>query len=391
MEITTSQSKGDLKTSYPELHLFIPELLQALPLWQRDFDFTAQSASLATLFAHAKRHTVSAQGLARTLLHPLGLSRAPWAAWRYQVDTGQVVTQPLMCADPIHLQSGTERLSLTPQAPSLSEAEATQYIDWLNDFLQQDGWFLSAPTPQHWYLQALQQPPPYTWPQTSLLSDLARADVMAHLPRGGGYCRTQIPSISPLIKGSAFQQIRGFIRGSPPLQKGEQGVFSTYATASNTGLYWLRLFNELQMLLHSTDGAARVNSVWFWGESELNTPPRPATAPDCIAGGAVLGQMFAQYCEIPWQADYSLSLKGQQWLLLDQLCVPAWQDQPEAWQATLDELEQQVLQAVQLVWQQREASVFLYDCAGHVWHCQPPPRWRWWPRRPVHWSLKAWQ
>ncbi|MEZ5534098.1 MAG: AAA family ATPase [Thiolinea sp.] len=49
-----------------------------------------------------------------------------------------------------------------------------------------------------------------------------------------GSRKSKIPSVSPFAKGSALQQKQEVIEGSPPLQKGEQGGFKTFATPSGS-------------------------------------------------------------------------------------------------------------------------------------------------------------
>jgi len=125
-----------------------------------------------------------------------------------------------MRADPVHLQLRRDQLVLLP-VPDISLAEATQLCGEVNEHLTGQDLAFFAPHPQRWYVRIDALPAIETVP----LSLAVGHNVNDLLPKGADALR------------------------------------------------WHRLFNDIQMLLHShpvnqareSGGASTVNSVWFWG------------------------------------------------------------------------------------------------------------------------------
>lgn len=150
--------------------------------------------------------------IAANLAHSAGLHAARW-----------------LIADPVNLRVDRDRALLGDIGiMNLSQAEADALIGSLNEFFAEDGLAFYAPTPGRWFV-ALTQP---SLAEFSTLPDVIGEDINHHLPKG------------------------------------------------KQGMLWSRFLNELQMLLYShpvndareARGEAAVNSVWFWGESDVLLP-----------------------------------------------------------------------------------------------------------------------
>lgn len=142
------------------------------------------------------------------------------------------------CADPVHLDARRDRLVLAPFEPgSLSAAEAVAMVTSLNRHFSQDGVHFVAPRPESWFARVSAAAGITTTP----LGRAVGRDVHPLLPRG------------------------------------------------EDRMAWHRLFNEVQMLLHSHPVNAEregreltpVNSVWFWGGGTL---PEVETGFESAAG-----------------------------------------------------------------------------------------------------------
>jgi len=131
-----------------------------------------------------------------------------------------------ICADPVHLQVDRDALILVEATRyELRQPEARALLETLNQHFDRAALHFSAPTPQRWYARLAQSPAIETVP----VHEAAGRNVDALLPRG------------------------------------EQALF------------WHRIFNEIQMLLHEHPvnqareerGLPAINSVWFWGAGIL--------------------------------------------------------------------------------------------------------------------------
>lgn len=155
-------------------------------------------------------------------------------------------------ADPVHLQLQRDRLMLR-EVP-LPADEATEFCDSLSRHFSGEGLEFFAPHPQRWYVRLDTEPAIETVP----LSQAVGRNVRGLLPTGAEAAR------------------------------------------------WVRLFNEIQMLLFSHElnvrrearGESPVNSVWLWGNGEAVGKPqqryREAGSDD------VLTAMFAAAANVPF-------------------------------------------------------------------------------------------
>ncbi|HPQ94447.1 MAG: hypothetical protein KDI44_07360 [Thiothrix sp.] len=338
--------------------VLLPGLFDALALWRQDFSFTARAPCLARLLG-AARPVPEPAGYETVLLNAFGLdaARFSWAMARYRLDTGVADAPALLCADPVCLESGVDRIVLHPEPPPLSIPETGALLTDLNRHLAMDGWQLEAPVPQHWYLR----------PQP----DTASAPLPAW-PR----------TVSPLIPGSA--SIQPFLPGGPER-------------------WWRRMLTELQMLLHQhpvnrvreREGLLPVNSLWLWGLNDPDYVPvrsgRLVAPPPFqqVAGGGFRGRILAAMAGIPWHesiGDGELEAlcreRADVLLICPGLLPPLWHDAPEDWQQVLQQLDAGLFRVLAQQHQAGFCRVILHDGSGRAWHCGPVPFWQRW-RRPA--------
>ena len=127
-----------------------------------------------------------------------------------------------MRADPVHLAAGRNGVRLTDASSlGLSQHDAINFAATLESLFNENDWKLEVPLPYRWYVR-LPRNPAIT---TSEIDSVTGKDIQPYLPAGAD---------------------------------------------SNE---WLRLMNEVQMLLHGCEmnrereqrGALAINSLWFWG------------------------------------------------------------------------------------------------------------------------------
>lgn len=329
--------------SAQHVHVFIPELFRPLALWQRDFAFKPEADGVLALLAQAVRQPVPVSGWERTLLHALGMEvsqQLPWAALRYHMDTGQSSPLPLLCADPVVLQTGRDRIVMQPSAPVLPAREVQAVLSGLNRHLAHDGWQLLAPHPERWYLLAAGEALPRALPHTTPISDMGGKNILSCLPQADDK-------------------------------------------------YWQRLQDELQMLLYIDPvNQQRLTGVWFWGEGDM-TPAR--VTPAIVYGGGAVGQVLARHAGCGWLGFPSVlgneteGAGSPVFLLLDQLRLPALHDDPTAWQLALHNIETGILPMIHAALV-KGAVVRVYDCAGSCWECRTLPAWQFWKRKRGRWA-----
>lgn len=319
----------------------MPEVFAPLALWQQDFGFEPDSTALMTLLAKHQHQSVPVSGFERSVLHCFGMdvaTRLPWAALRHQFESTGVHEHPLLCADPVFMRSGIDSVTLDLQPPELDDENTTALLATLNQHLAQDGLVLKALHPQRWYLYRLDERFQHDLPLTTPPDETGTGNIFPHLPQ------------------------------SPDK-------------------YWMQLFNEIQMLLHThplnqareNKGLVPVNGLWFWGEGDADVSAlKPVTG---VYGGGISGQVIAQAAQTTWSADMTALLQnmpdsGDTVVILDQLRLAALSDQPQHWQAALSALEADLgdLLAAQRA---GRCEVTLYDAAGNSWLCERPGRWLW--------------
>ncbi|MFN3786209.1 MAG: hypothetical protein ACK4RS_05155, partial [Thiothrix sp.] len=276
----------------PHLYFYLPQLLQPLPLWRRDFAFIPIAPHLLRLLARAQQQILPRQGLENTVLVQCGYvlpEELPLAYYRYWLDFGVVPTQPLACADPVCLQSGIDQVRLLPDLPCPTVEQVNGLLQTLNQHLAEDGLQLVARHPQRWYLL------------------------------GERLCE------SPL-------------RTVPLSQALGQGIFPLLPQGEKR--YWHRLLNEIQMLLHSS-AVANVNALWLWGVSDPAQTPPPAAPQQHGIGTHVLAELLPLLTHGTQQSASTLMAcelqPGQHYhIILDALTNVALKDDMQDWQQTLD-------------------------------------------------------
>lgn len=227
-------------------------------------------------------------------------SPLPLATLRYRHDTGQSTEQYCLCADPVHLAPGRDGMVLFDSGHfSLQQAELAALSAAIKPLLKASGYRLETPALNRWYLLS-KQPFGIT---TSALYNVAGGDIGQHLPAQRG---------------------------------------------------WRQLFNELQMLLHECDvnqaretrGELPINSLWFWGESDMPTLESPDneksatwfTHEACAAG---LANQLQHTCYVEPDCQQALAAvaNGNVNVVFDRLPASGGCADAASWLAFLDHLE----------------------------------------------------
>lgn len=329
-------------THKAHLHFYVPQLLQPLALWRKDFAFTPSAPHLLHLLAQAQPQILPATGLEHSVLAQCGYAlpeELPLAYYRYWLDFGAAPTQPLACADPVCLQSGIDQVIMQPDLPKLTAEQVDSLLHSLNQHLTEDGLQLVARHPQRWYVlgERLRELPLRTVPLTQALG---------------------------------------------------QGIFPLLPQGDKR--YWHRLLNEIQMLLHSS-AVAHVNTLWLWGASDPAQALLPAMPQQHSMGTHVLAAWLPLLTHGRQQPVSNLTAcalqAGQHYhIILDDLVNAALKDDIQGWQQTLDVLETAWFAPAYAGLQAGQWQVSLSACDGRVWHCQAPARWRFWQPSQARWE-----
>ena len=215
------------------LTLFIPGLLDKLAGFEQLIpqDLAGLSA-LTRLLSRAKVANDRSAGFLPGLFELFNIDAPtqydfPVAAVTCTSESNQhIQNEYLLHADPVCIQPDRQHAVLIAHdALQVSQDEAEQLIASVNAFFAEDGWQLCAHTPQRWYLRGVRLSDIQTFP----LHDVMGKNIQPYLPQG------------------------------------------------NDSVYWHKLLNEVQMLLHShpvnlqraAQGKLPVNSLWFWGGGKL--------------------------------------------------------------------------------------------------------------------------
>lgn len=203
-------------------------------------------------------------------------------------------------ADPVYLQADRDTaLLLAHEEIELTQDEASKLVNDINQHFSDEPWQLHAPHPHRWYLKAEQQQNLKTYPVTTALAND--------------------------IKEYAF-------RGSD-------------------ADYWLKITNEVQMLLHSASvnferesrGKLTANSVWLWGGGSL---PENKENTSCKYTQIITNNIYyegvAKYCDInviPLNTEFS----ARSFVVLDMLSKPVQQRDLYTFMQVLNEIEDNIL------------------------------------------------
>ena len=215
------------------LTLFIPGLF----LSQKDIAAvdTPDTPALQKLLSCARRELLKPFTFVDMLAGLFNIEKPagrdfPAAAVTRLVDDDQAVDGFWMRADPVHLVADQARLVLMDDSAfTLNQHDALVLAADIREIFREQGLTLEAPTMYRWYLKLAKQPSLVTTP----IHEVTGKDINRYMPAGDD---------------------------SP---------------------FWIRLMNEVQMVLHDSainrsreaNHEYAVNSVWFWGAGQL--PPSP--------------------------------------------------------------------------------------------------------------------
>jgi len=306
-------------------------------------------AALDRLLSRGRVFAGSGTGLDTTLGFLFGLApggEMPVAALTWLADTGQSPAGWIMRADPVHLRADQSCLRLfDSHCFDISRAEADALVAACNDFYREQGWSLSAPRPQRWYL-SLPEPPVL---QTQPPARIAGQDIDPCLPRG--------------------------------------------AEAGD----WHALLNEVQMLLHGHPvnlererrGEPVINSIWPWGGGALTE--RLESRVMRVLANEPLAMGLARHAALPLAGlpatagELLDALTGGDTLLVDdRLEWPERYGEVESWLDALQALEAGwFAPLLQVLLTGTLASLEIHPCNGHSYHVTRASLRRFWkPLRP---------
>ncbi len=286
-------------------HLLIPNLFLTLPSGYNPFQGLKLPA-LETLFARSTKLSSTADSVEAWLCKTYGMQKQqdwPIAPLTLQLDNGQPHQHYWLRADPVHLRVERDQIILADSGTlSISESEANQLVDALNQHFETDGLLFYALRPDRWYLRPAKQPDI----KTHHLPDVAGKNINDHLPSGPD------------------------------------------------GMRWHQLFNEIQMLFHThpvneareSRGEMPINSIWPWGGGTLpDIPLKPYSkiwANDSLAQ-ALANASLSPMEKLPENATAWLSQANHTTLdliLLDSLRGAGQYGDAYGWQEGLKQLEQ---------------------------------------------------
>jgi hypothetical protein len=226
----------------------------------------------------------------------------PVAPITLSADGGEPSNAHWLRADPVHLRINRDQLILVDsKAFSISEAEAIEFTNKLNQHFGADNLIFQPLHPTRWYLRY----PSDMELRCTSLQDATGRNIDALLPTG--------------------KEARRF----------------------------RSLFNEAQMVLFShplneareSAGQLPINSVWFWGNGKMPVITRPSITGLC--GNDELARSLASLTKIPvadLPTDVTARLlrsdeKGEQWIVLDALQAPRQYSDAYGWQQALAGLD----------------------------------------------------
>lgn len=346
----------------PKLTLFIPELIQPLKIWKRDFGFEPQSPIFSKLFQNIQIDKTSSSGLDRSLFSSLGLAsdnELPIAKYQYKSsqDANHKTIKKeriLICADPVHCEVGMKEITLTQTIDELTQAESEELISILNQHFNDDGLEFILDDEQNWYL-ALPQEEPLS---STVLDEVIGKNIFSYLPRSVSDSGSDIIS-------------------------------------SNETRNWQTLQNEVQMLLHMSSlnqsreiaGLPTVNSLWFWGGGQGFTQKKTI---NMVFGGAGKGKTYSTAAASVWKdlpekgEDIVVALlrgtneNRESVIIFDQLFKPALSDDLQSWQQQLTFIEENYLKPLVQAWQNGEIELKIDTCSGRLITPLKQSGWKFW-------------
>lgn len=330
----------------PVFHLFIPNLIQSLSSWHQDFLFDVEATHLSILLSkYEKKHYPNVTSISRSFFKALDFDNEelPIAQYRHQVQTSSKL-ESLICADPVHLEVGMNDVTLTDKISDLSNDEAMELIEVLNEHFSQDGLKFIFGSNDCWYV---------SFPKDEV--------VQSH----------DIDSV--LLKNIIDKPTKSQQRN------------------------WQVIQNETQMLLHSSDinsqreiaGLKPVNSLWFWGAGK---PQEISHQFDFVYSRSdqrskLQGETFAraakcQWKELPAQLEILLNQNDvkSHAFLLDQLFMPALENKLDDFQSELENIDTNIIKPLLNAWEKNKVDIIIDCCDGNTFMPQRIPIWKFWSK-----------
>lgn len=286
------------------LHLAVPDLIWPDPQ-QQGAGASCALPALLRLLAKGRMRANESAHLDDWLLQAFGVPGVGIAGYTHHADDSESGLEGAwLRADPCHLRVNRGRLTLADAACfELSGEEANALAERLNAHFGADGLRFEVLQGSRWYLRAEALPQI----ESTTLERARGRDIDELLPRG--------PAAAPL--------------------------------------YWRRMLNEVQMLLHEhpvneareARGELPINSLWLWGEG---SSPRPGRQPfkrvrshNPLAIGLARAS-GATALALPDNASQTLTQtpsEGIELAVLEQLSAPAAYGDLHAWETRLAALE----------------------------------------------------
>lgn len=280
-------------------------------------------------------------------------SELPVAALRLLGQSKQQDGAMWICADPVHLVADQSRVYLTAHTSlALSDPEASELVSELNRYYVEDGWEFVIGSAHRWYLRI---PEPQGVTTTPLHQALGQA-IGPLLPQGAG------------------------------------------------DIHWLRLVNEMQMLLHGcavnlereARGELPANGVWLWGAGTLPPPVEGGQwgivwADDCLVRGLALWQGAVEN-KLPnnfseWEKQvvpgdtYLKPTSSERQLLVFDALIEAEIDSHSREQWMQQWEENWAVPLLAALRSGKLESVTVSAATGQKWHIDRCALRRWWRRR----------
>jgi len=333
-------------TTKPKFHLFIPNLLKPLEGWHQDFLFEAKAPYLEELFSQfTVKVTSHISSLNTAFFNAVGLQELPIAYYRYQTQLGE--KKPgLMCADPVHLEVAMNDVTLTHKITDLSDSEAQELIELLNEYFIDDGLQFIFGSNQSWYVT------------------LAKNECL------------ETRDIESVLL---------------------QNIVGIYPKSNLRN--WQIIQNEVQMLLHGSEinqqremaGLKSVNSLWFWGAGHPEKYNLSLKANSIISrdglSAKLRGKTFATAVGCEWQALPKMSFplineatnsSAIQIIILDQLFSPAIHNHLSGFQEHLSIIDKNYIKPLLDAWKQNDIDLVIDCCDGQVIAPLRCPVWKFW-------------
>ncbi len=332
----------------PLFYLFLPRLFDLLNTWHHDFLFEVNANSLSTLFSqYTKAIKNKSQSLDDAFFHAIQSETVelPVAYYRYQVHIEEKQKEKgLICADPVYLEVGMNDVMLTDKITDLTEEEAKELLDILNNHFSEDGLQFIFGSNQCWYVS-------YPDDETVHSYDLD----------------------SVFLKNVTDKL----------LQSDERN--------------WQVIQNEAQMLLHSSEinkqreiaGLKPVNSLWFWGAGK---PIKTNVDVDMIYSSneepaSLRAQLYAKAASSQWgilpenmqsTLDQLESNSGTHMFILDQLFMPAIENRLDDFQLELERIDSDIIKPLLQAWQNNQIDIIIDCCDGKILKPEKVPAWKFW-------------